>query len=242
MHHVFDDERDGGRERMAVISMQQTEHCISTILMWWSRSGHRQTALSSSSLLCTHQGLCRDQQPTTVVREQQMGRTRVCQVYIVHFLATTGASGLIKEKIIVFLLRKIPCLGEQFMETCTRALFANVSFISKSCVGSICDLAITQATMCKCVVLYTRMQHMPRMPTGSAPRAVVHYGIAFGNQFSICSIVSIEVQGGSISRGSKKLSGFTDPSFVAASFSSSNSNCRASSAAASSPSASSDVK
>lgn len=69
---------------MAVISMQQAEHCISTILMWWSRPGHRQTALSSSSLLCTHQGLCRDQQPTTVVREQQMGRARVCQVYRVH--------------------------------------------------------------------------------------------------------------------------------------------------------------
>lgn len=87
---------------MAVISMQQTEHCISTILMWWSRPGHRQTALSSSSLLCTHQGLCRDQEPTTVVREQQMGRTRVCQVYMVHLLATTGASGLIKQKMIVF--------------------------------------------------------------------------------------------------------------------------------------------
>lgn len=87
------------------------------------------------------------------------------------------------------------------METCACAVFANVSFISKSCVGSICDLAITQGTMCKCVVLYTRRQHMPRMPTGSAPRAVVHYGIAFGNQFSICSIVSIEVQGGSLSRG-----------------------------------------
>lgn len=128
------------------------------------------------------------------------------------------------------------------METCTCAVFANVSFMSKSCVGSACDLAITQGTMCKCVVLYTRMQHMPRMPTGSAPRAVVHYGTAFGNQFSICSIVSIEVQGGSVSRGRKKLSGFTDPSFVFASFSSLNSNCQASSAAASSPSASSDVK
>lgn len=90
VHHVLDDERerDGRRERKCtlVISMQQTEHCISAILMWWSRPGHRQTALSSSSLLCTHQGLCRDLQPTTVVREQQMGRIRACQTYVVHFL------------------------------------------------------------------------------------------------------------------------------------------------------------
>lgn len=90
---------------MVVISMQQTEHCISAILMWWSRPGHRQTALSSSSLLCTHQGLCRDQQPTTVVREQQMGQICVRQVHIVHFLPTTGAHRLItKQNIIVFLL------------------------------------------------------------------------------------------------------------------------------------------
>lgn len=140
---------------MAAISMQQTQHCISAILMWWSRPGHRQTALSSSSLLCTHQGLCRDQQPTTVVMEQQMGRTHVCQVYTVHLLATTGASGLIKQKMTVLLLWTIQCLGEQFMETCTCAVFANVPFISKSCVGSVCDLAITQGTMCKCVLLYT---------------------------------------------------------------------------------------
>ncbi len=60
-------ERESVRKSVAVISMQQTERCISAILMWWSRPGHRQTALSSSSLLCTHQGLCRDLQPTTLV-------------------------------------------------------------------------------------------------------------------------------------------------------------------------------
>lgn len=95
--HALDDERDGGRGRkcMLVISMQQKEQCISTILMWWSRPGHRQTALSSSSLLRTHQGLCRDLQPTTVVREQQMGRIRAWQTYAVHCLPTAGACGLI---------------------------------------------------------------------------------------------------------------------------------------------------
>lgn len=101
VHQALQDERDGGRERkcMPVISMQQTEHCISTILMWCSRPVHRQTALSSSSLLCTHQGLCRDLQPTTVVREQQMGRIRACQTNVVHFLPTAGACGLIiKQK------------------------------------------------------------------------------------------------------------------------------------------------
>lgn len=51
--------REGEHEKeCGLISMQQTERCISAILMRWSRPGHRQTALSSSSLLCTHQGLC----------------------------------------------------------------------------------------------------------------------------------------------------------------------------------------
>lgn len=97
VHHAPDDERrrEGEKVRACdVISMQQTEPCISTILMWWSRPGHRQTALSSSSLLCTHQGLCRDLQPTTVVREQQMGRICACQTYVDHFLPATGACGL----------------------------------------------------------------------------------------------------------------------------------------------------
>lgn len=105
VHHALDDERAGGRERKCtlLISMQQTERCISTILMWRSRPGRRQTALSSSSLLCTHQGLCRDLQPTTVVREQQMGRIRARQAYAVHFLPNTGSCGFsIKQKTVFY--------------------------------------------------------------------------------------------------------------------------------------------
>lgn len=164
VHHVLDDKRDGGRERkcMLVISMQQTEHCISTILMWWSRPGHRQTALSSSSLLCTHQGLCRDLQPTTVVRQQQMGRIRAWQIHVVHFLPTTGACEFTRKRKTMFYCDKYNVWVTGSWKHAVNAVFIKVSshvihisFKSKGCVGSGCDLAITRGTMCKCTLYCT---------------------------------------------------------------------------------------
>lgn len=52
---------------------------------------------------------------------------------------------------------------------------------------------------------------MPRIAAGSVPREVVE--VLLGISFSICSIASTEVQGDSISRGRKMLSGFADPFF-----------------------------
>lgn len=63
-------EREHEKE-CGMISMQQTVCCISAVLMRWSRPGQRQTAISSASLLCTHQGLCRGLRSTMPVKEKQ---------------------------------------------------------------------------------------------------------------------------------------------------------------------------